>query len=144
MAVRPRVYTYARVVEALLKADPTSTSVSVSLHGPAYVPNSSHSTASDLRSELSGGNYRRKPLQGRELLFDVATQRIQFKTAGLAWPLFTGAPRWAVVRASDAATPPGLLAWVDLGQGLQVFNSTFSLAWTNDIMFEVEGAAYDG
>jgi len=140
MALPGQVVAYGRAVEILSQvyADYDADSVSVSLHSSVYVPNTSHAFSSDLRGEIAGGGYARKKLQGREVVFDEATQRFQFKATRVVWPLVTLTARWAVI-SFDGLGTTNLLAWVDLGGARQVFNSTLSIGWENDMILEVEG-----
>lgn len=140
MALPGQVVAYGRAVEILSQAyaDYSFAGVSISLHSTAYVPNTSHAFDSDLRGEVSGGGYARRKLQGREITFDEATQRFQLRATRVVWPLVTLTARWAVIRF-DQSSGPTLLAWVDLGASRQVFNSTFTIGWENDMIMEVEG-----
>lgn len=143
MALPGQVTAYGRVVEMLTQYPETfdydRDQVWVSLHNSTYTPNTSHSYDSDLRGEVSGGNYARRKLQGREVLFDEATQRIQLKATRIVWPLLTTQARWAVIRFSAVTNAPNLIGWVDLGGNRQVFNSTFAIGWENDMILEIEG-----
>lgn len=141
MVLPAQVIAYGRAVELLSQVyyDYSLSPVTVSLHSAAYSPNTSNAFDGDLRGEVTGGGYARKKLQGREVLFDEATQRIQLKATRVVWPLVTLTARWAVIRFDAAGNYPNLLAWVDLGAPRQVFNSSFSIGWENDMIMEVEG-----
>ena len=149
MAVTGQVFAYNRAVETLTQFPDTldfdgSGQVVVSLHGTAYTPNASHAYDADLRAEVSGGNYSRKKLQGREVTLDSATQRIQLNAARVVWPLSTITARWAVVRFLSNSNAPTLLCWVDLGAVRQTNNAAFILSWENNRVLEIEGVASDG
>jgi hypothetical protein len=116
-------------------------SVWVSLHSAVYVPNASHAYDADLRGEVSGGNYARRKLQGREVVFDEATQRVQLSATRVIWPLSTISARWAVLRFAAAADQPSLIGWVDLGATRVTNNASFIIGWENDRILEIEGVA---
>jgi hypothetical protein len=143
MAITAQVYAYNRAVELLTQFPDTynygSGNVVVSLHSTAYTPNASHTYDSDLRGEVSGGNYTRKKLQGREVVFDTATGRIQFNATRVVWPLSTISARYAVIRISTTSSPSMLVGWVDLGATRQTNNASFIIGWENDRILEIEG-----
>jgi hypothetical protein len=133
-----QVVAYNRAVEVLTQNEPgyATGQISVSLHTTAYSPNSSHAYDTELRGEVSGGNYEQQKLQGREVVFDLATQRFQFKATRVRWFMVTLTARWAVIRLDVSGA--NLIGWVDLGGVRQVVNSTFSIAWDADMILEVE------
>lgn len=115
--------------------------VTVSLHSSAYRPNTSHAYDSDLTGEVSGGNYSRKKLQGRGVLFDEATGRIQLAAARVVWPTSSIVARWAVIRFPAVGGAPNLLCYVDFGQELRSNNSSFIVSWDQGRVLEIEGAS---
>lgn len=144
MALAGQVYAYNRAVEVLTQYPESSDydgsqGVTISLHGTAYVPNASHAYDADLRAEVSGGNYSRRKLQGREVTFDTATGRIILNATRVVWPLSTISARWAVIRFNVSTNSPNLLAWVDLGAIRQTNNASFIIGWENDRIMEIEG-----
>lgn len=143
MALPGQVTAYGRAVEMLTQYpddyDFDKSPVWVSLHTATYTPNTSHAFDADLRGEVSGGGYTRKALQGREVVFDEATGRVQFRATRVVWPKVTLSARWAVLRFSASGTLPNLLGWVDLGATRQTFNATFTIGWENDMVLEIEG-----
>lgn len=143
-AVRGQVNVYGRAVELLTQFaedyDFGISAIRVSLHSSAYTPNTSHAFPSDLTGEVSGGNYSRKLLQGREVLYDEATGRFQFMAARVTWPRSTLAVRYAVIRFDQVGYNPNLLAWVDFGQTVRTTNALLEIVWNNGLIFELEGA----
>lgn len=141
MALPCQVHAYGGALGTLAQAyaDYDADAVTVSLHGPSYTPHASHTSNADLRGEASGYGYTRRPLQGREVGFDAATQRFQFRAARVVWPQVTLTARWAVVRFTDAGNQPNLLGWVDLGSTHRIAEGAFTLGFENDVLLEVEG-----
>jgi hypothetical protein len=139
-AIGGTVHLYNRAVELLTQYayDFDTLLVTASLHTSAYTPNAAHAYDADLTGEAPAlGNYVRKPLQGREVVYDEAVGRFQFNAARVTWPRSTIRARYAVLRF-DGRTP-SLLAFVDFGQNLQTTNALLELTWNNDRVFELQG-----
>lgn len=116
----------------------TGSSVAVSLHTSTYHPNQSHAFGSDVNGELPAtGHYERKPLRGRDLVFDEAVARYQFKASRVTWSLATFAARWAVLRFTSESDGPNLIGWVDFGVTVIMSNAQFEITWDNGTVFEM-------
>lgn len=140
MAYLPgRVVPYATSLDTIIRTSYVVGAPEVSLFTSAYVPNTSDAYLVELRGEVHGGGYTRRKLQGREVLFDEAVQRFQFKATRVEFPQVTLSARWAVISLNDGSGDPDLLGWVDLYGNRQVFNATFSVSWENDMILEVQG-----
>ena len=114
-------------------SDNSTTTIKVSLHTSAYVPNQdTHEFFSSVTNEITGTGYTAggQAITSRTVAADATTNETRLDGADNSWASSTITARIAVIRkdTGTAATSP-VLGWVDFGADVSSSNGTFTITW---------------
>jgi hypothetical protein len=120
----------------------TTDTFKVSLHTSTYTPNQdTHQFYSDLTNEITAsGSYSTggATLASLAVSVDTTNDRAEFDAADVAITGFTNVFRYAVVyKSTGVSATSRLIALIDFGSDVTVTNSTYTLTWNADGVFQL-------
>lgn len=115
--------------------DLENNTITVLLLTSSYTPDADHDVLADVSTyELSGGNYARKTLSGKNLTQDDANDRAVFDADDVSWSSLTAADfRYVILMDDDNADQ--LIYCADLGAAYGVTLANLYIRWNASGIF---------
>lgn len=115
--------------------------IKVALLDSTYTPNiDTHVYFSDISGEITGGGYTAGgyTLASKAATTDTTNNRAEFDAADVSITSFTNVFRYLVVyKSTGVAATSRLICYIDLGSNVTVTNSTYTITWNAEGIFQL-------